>query len=250
MKLLRTLTLMPLVTAISVLILCFGCGELSEPDDGGSEVEKTGFIITTDEQETYSGDSSFEQCPTIEEGSTVLYYYQEWAEDKDIWAEFTFVFIPNPNLPSDRVPDYVIVDETKLEIPMLDYEEDFGDSGPWRIDLDYGSESELTITVNVWSVGWLQRHLTLGGSSGDLLSGSAYLTIKAKGIDGTEQEATNYAILSLTTENDQCEEWLSPSWYQLNFLPQCSNGFDDDGDGDIDDNDGQCASDDDDDESS
>ncbi len=234
MKHAKALMLLSVLIVFSGLIIYFGCGDYNVPE-GASEVEKTGFIISTDDQQTYLGDTYFDVSPaTILPSGTVTYYYEPWDPgEKNIDAEFKFVFIANPTFECSLVPSYVIVDECQLSIPSLNYKGEKHTCGPWRVDLSAGGESELTVTTNVWSLGWLASHISSGGNNGDLLSGSAWFKIWAKSIDGTEQEAETYAILNLEPQTDDCKDYPTPSWMQF-ILPQCNNGFDDDADGDID----------------
>jgi hypothetical protein len=216
MKHARMLMLFFVLIVFSGLIVYFGCGDYNEPE-GASEVERTGFIIFTEEQQIYNGDSSFDVCVL---GSGTV-QSQEWKEDKEIWADFTFKFIPNPDYECDCVPSYAIVDECALSIPFFDYYEEKHTCGPWKVDLSAGGESELTVITHVWGLGWLAHYIVnMGGSNGDPLSYTAYMKIWAKSIDGTEQEAETYALISVFPEPDAMKEGLLvPSW--ITTYPPC-----------------------------
>jgi hypothetical protein len=242
MRYAKTLMLIMLVAVLSLgLFYTIGCGDYTTPE-GASEIEKTGFYISTTEQTTYWGDSYFDiEATEIDEEGNYVYKYEEWSgEDKTIAGEFKFIFTPNPALSSLEVPRYVIVDQCEFDMPFWGIDGDKSDCGPWKLELTEGSNTELVISETLWSLGFLQQYISsMGGHNGDTFGYGATLTIWAKGIDGTEQEAETYNYVSVSASQEGTAEWYFPSWLHW-LLPECQNYIDDDGDMLIDNMDPQC----------
>ncbi len=205
MKNSRKLMLLLAVVGISGLTVYFGCGDYTVPEGADEGTPKSGVIIFTEEQEMYTGDSSYDVC---QDGSTVS--GQAWDSSKEVWAEFKFHIICNPAFDGDDCPYYMVVDECELDIPALGIDQDLEACGPWMIDLEGGKEFELTVISWIYGYQVLRQYVTGVGSNCDTFSYTAYLRIVAKAIDGTEYEAENYAIFSAYPQTDSCVPGITP----------------------------------------
>lgn len=168
------------------LVLALGCGDY-KGSDCAEKAKTTGFCVFTTDQEVYEAEVSASNCADIAGSATV-------DPGDPVDAEFKFVFWTVPTLPED-LPD-VVVDQCRVEIPVLGYDSGWYDCGPWKVETKVGSDATLTIgSINIW-----------GGSPAEALYLDAgidgytvYLSIGARPPFSTNYVyETNYAGLVIT----------------------------------------------------
>ena len=209
MKEKRKQILVEAVITVSLIFLglVLGCGEYKYPESNADEVEKTGFIIATTDQQNYDGEVKAVNCdalasipPDVDGAGTI-------DPPETVEAEWKFVFKINPALPDP--PPYIVVDRCCIRSSLYEWDwddkEDCAKCGPWIVEPTPTSEETLTVEYVIFSQGLL-NYLIYPTSAGGLekpipAADTIYLTIFAHTPFGEEVSATSYAGLSISCES-------------------------------------------------
>ena len=187
-----------ILAGLIVIGLVLGCGEYKYPEPNAEDIEKTGFVIYTTDQQNYEGEVTAANCdalmiPDVAGAGTI-------ETPEVVEAEWKFVFKVNPALPD--APPYIVVDTCCLRSSLYEWDwddkEDCGACGPWFIEPSVTGEAELTVSNVIFSQVLMDRLFSLGKRIPN--DDTIYLTIYAHTPFGEEVSATSYAGLSISCE--------------------------------------------------
>jgi len=203
MKEKRKQILVEAVITVSLIFLglVLGCGEYKYPESNADEIEKTGFIIATTDQQNYDGEVKAVNCDALASIPPDVDGAETIDPPETVEAEWKFVFKINPALPDP--PPYIVVDRCCIRSSLyeLDWDdkEDCAKCGPWIVEPTPTSEETLTVKDVIFSQGLMYYLFSLGKPipNGDVI----YMTIFAHTPFGEEVSATSYAGLSISCES-------------------------------------------------
>ena len=193
-----------ILAGLIVIGLVLGCGEYKYPESNADEVEKTGFIIATTDQQNYDGEVTAVNCSALASTPPDVAGARTIDPPDMVEAEWKFVFKVNPALPD--APPYIVVDRCCIRSSLyeLDWDdkEDCAKCGPWIVEPTPTSEETLTVKEVIFDQGLMYYLLEVLGKpipAGDVI----YMTIFAHTPFGEEVSATSYAGLSISCENKE-----------------------------------------------
>jgi len=192
-----------ILAGLIVIGLVLGCGEYKYPEPNAEDIEKTGFVIYTTDQQNYEGEVEAVNCDALASTPPDLASAGTIEPPEVVEAEWKFVFKVNTALPD--APPYIVVDTCCIRSSLYEWDwndkEDCSACGPWFVEPTVTGEAELTVTDVIFSQGLMYYLFSLGKGipNGDVI----YLTIYAHSPFGEEVSQTSYAGLSISCKSKE-----------------------------------------------
>jgi len=193
-----------ILAGLIVIGLVLGCGEYKYPEPNAEDIEKTGFVIYTTDQQNYEGEVEAVNCDALASTPPNVAGAGTIEPPEVVEAEWKFVFKVNTALPD--APPYIVIDRCHIKSDLYEWDHDV-DCGSWFVEPTVTGEAELTITDVIFSHELL-NHLIYPTSVGGLekpipASDTIYLTIYAHSPFGEEVSQTSYAGLSISCKSKE-----------------------------------------------
>jgi len=200
----RILTSGMIAVALVLAGLVLGCGDYKYPEPNAKDIENTGFVISTTDQQNYEGEVTAVNCSALAATPPDVAGAGTIDPPSPVEAEWKFVFKVNPALP--EAPPYIVIDRCCIRSSLYEWDwddkEDCAKCGPWVVEPTPTSEETLTVKQTIFNQGlmyYLLDVLEKPIPAGDVI----YMTIFAHTPFGEEVSATSYVGLSISCESSE-----------------------------------------------